>query len=114
MADPAKVVAKVRSHGANIMLDGQKLVIINREKLPAKAFDFIRQHAKKLADFLSSEGDFEERAAIIEFGAGVSRPVAEGLAIILLASPPKDCNPADWTWFVGKAAAIIDEYRRPA
>lgn len=112
MADPAKIVAKIRSHGANIMLDGQKLVIVNREKLPPEAFGFISQHAKALAEFLSAEGEFEERAAIIEFGAGVSRLLAEDLASILLASPPKDCNPADWTWFVGKAAAIVDQQRR--
>lgn len=114
MAEPGKILAKVRGHGANIMLDGQKLVIVNREKLPAGALDFIKLHARQIAAFLESEADFEERAAIIEFDGGLPRQAAEDLAGILLARPPNDCDPADWNWFVGKAADIIDARRRAA
>jgi hypothetical protein len=93
---------------AYVMLDGRKLVIVNREKLPAGAMDFIKKHAAQIADFLTSEGDFEERAAIIEFDGGLSRPAAEYLARLLHSSPPKDANPADWSWFVGQASEIVE------
>lgn len=114
MADVGKIVERIRAHGANIAIDAGKLIIINREKLPDGAFEFIRQHGREIAQFIEKEGEFEERAAIIEFDGGFSRKEADDIARLLLSSPPKDCNPADWTWFVGKASEIIDAGRRAA
>ncbi|BCH32616.1 hypothetical protein MesoLjLc_45460 [Mesorhizobium sp. L-8-10] len=108
MADAGKILDRIRAHGANVMLDGPKLVIVNREKLPAGALDFIRQHGKEIAAFLGTESEFEERAAIIEFDGGLSRPAAEYLTHLLLSSAPTDISPADWTWFVGKASQVLD------
>jgi len=108
MADPAQILAKARSYGANVMLDGHKLVIVNKEKLPAGATDFIRKHALQIADFLTNEADFEERAAIIEFDGGLSRPAAEYLTRLLHSSPPNNVSAADWTWFVGQASEIVE------
>jgi hypothetical protein len=108
MADTAKLVERIRASGANIILDAGKLRVVNSKKLPLGALDFIKKYGKELADFLEKEGDFEERSAIIEHDGGVPRVSADDLARLLLASPPKDVNLADWTWFVSKAAEIID------
>lgn len=52
MANPAKIVERIRAHGANIYLDGTNLRIINRAKLPDAAMEHIRQHARAIAEWL--------------------------------------------------------------
>lgn len=114
MADVAKIIERIRAAGANVELDAGKLRIVNSKKLPEGALAFIKQHGKDIAAFVEREGDFNERAAIAEFEGGLQRRHAEEFAAILLASPPAGCNPADWTWFVSKAAEIADTQRRAA
>jgi len=109
MANVADLVARIRSFGANVTLDGDKLLIVNREKLPGSALDFIRQHGKQVAAFLEHEGEVEERAAIIEHDGGLTRPAAEYLTKLLFSTPPAGVTPADWSWFVGKAATVFDD-----
>jgi hypothetical protein len=104
----ADTLSRVRALGANIMLDGEKLRIINRAKLPPAAIAMIRDHARDIAALIEAEAEFEERAAILEYDGGLPRPQAEDLARILVANPPEGVEPADWTWFCGKAAEIID------
>lgn len=108
MVDPDKILARIRDHGANVMLDGSKLVIVNRNKLPAGALDFIKANAKAVADALDHEAGFEERAAIIDHDGAVPQPLADQLARLLTASRPRDVDLADWNWFMGKAALIVD------
>lgn len=112
MADVAKLIDRIRAAGANVEMDAGKLRLVNSKKLPDGALAFIRNHGKEIAAYLESAGNIEERGAIIEIDGGASRNNADDLATILLASPPEDCNSADWTWFVSKAAAIIDARRR--
>lgn len=108
MASISDLVDRVRSHGANVTLDGSKLVIVNRHKLPAVAMDFIRQHGKEIANFLDKEGEFSERAAILEYDGGLKRSVAEYLTKLLLSNPPEGANPSDWSWFVAEGAKIAE------
>lgn len=108
MAEIAKIIDRIRANGANVEIDGGKLRIVNGKKLPAGALDFIRQRGREIAAFIEQEGEFEERAAIIEHDGGVTSARADELARLLQANPPPDVSPADWTWFVGKAAEIID------
>lgn len=114
MPSAAAIIERVREHGANIMLDGSKLIIVNRQKLPAGAAEFIRANAKEIATFLDREGEFEERAAIIEHEGGLTKAVAEGMARIMLKSQPAGADPADWSWFVGEAAKAMDASLRRA
>ena len=109
MANPARIMERIRAHGANIMLDGGKLEIINRAKLPDGALDYIKQNARDIADFLDREGGFEERAAIIEFDGGAPREWAEKFASILIKSRPSGVNDLDWSWFITSCGKIIDE-----
>jgi len=109
MADlAASILRRIRSHGANVDLDGGRLIVINRENLPAGAIDFIRQHGREIAALLEREGDLAERAAIIEFEGGHSRHDADRLAKLLFANCPHGTPAADWTWFVNKALEIMD------
>ncbi|GAC1572973.1 MAG: hypothetical protein NVS3B5_02190 [Sphingomicrobium sp.] len=107
MPDPAAILNRIRTFGANVMSDNGNLIIVNREKLPKVAIDFIKQNGREIASFLDREAEFEERAAIIQYDGGLNRSVAEYLTRLLMASPPEGSE-SDWTWFVGQAALIID------
>lgn len=108
MADAAKILARVRELGANVTIDGGKLVIINREKLPTAAMDVIRTHGKDIAAFLSNEAEFEEHAAIMEFDGGLTRSGAEYITRILMRTPPAGTERIDWQWFVNEAAKVVE------
>ncbi len=108
MADVAKIIERIRANGANVIIDAGKLRIINSKKLPAGALDFIKLHGKEIAGFIEQEGDVEERSAIMEHDGGMLRAHADQLARLLFANPPTDVMPSDWTWFVSKAAEIVD------
>src|SRR5690554_2274877 len=77
MADPRAIVERIRALGANVYIDGDRLRIANRSKLPAKAIDVIRDNAAEIAEWLEDEAAYEERAAIIEHDGGLTRAVAE-------------------------------------
>jgi hypothetical protein len=109
MADPAKIMARVRALGANVVIDGGGLKIINGKKLPADALAFIKQHAGAIADWLDREGEFEERAAIIEFDGHTPREWAEQFAKLLISMRPQGVSDLDWSWFINRAGNIIDE-----
>lgn len=109
MASVAELVQRIRSHGANIIIDAGKLRIVNGKKLPDGALDYIKKHGADVAAFLDQEAGFDERAAIIEYDGGLTRAVAEYLTRLLMASPPSEANAADWSWFVGQAAKVIDD-----
>lgn len=108
MAEVQRILERIRSFGANVMMDHANLIVINREKLPAGAMDYIKKNGREIASFLDKEADFAERAAIMEYDGGLNRPAAEYLTRLLMASPPEGTDRADWSWFVGVASQIID------
>ncbi|HEU4682954.1 MAG TPA: hypothetical protein VFS39_00445 [Nitrospira sp.] len=108
MPSPSAIIDRIRSLGANVTIDSGRLVIVNRQKLPAEALAYIRAHAKEIASWLEREAEFEERAAIIEYDGGLTRAVSEYLTRLLMASPPAGADPADWSWFVSEAARAVD------
>jgi hypothetical protein len=107
MADPAKILERIRAHGANLYLDGAKLRIVNGNKLPNGAMDHIRRHGRAIAAWLDDEAAYEERAAIMEYDGGLTRPVAEYLARLLLARAPADEDPGTWARFVEQATETV-------
>jgi hypothetical protein len=63
--------------------------------------------------FLSSpetvgNDEFEERAALVEFGAGVPREWAEGFARLDPVRPPGDVPPHRWLVFVDDVGRFLD------
>ena len=108
MPDPEKIIERIRANGANVTLNGGRLEIINVAKLPAGAREYIKQHGKAIAAYLDREAAFEERAAIMQYDGGLTRPVAEYMAKLLQSNPPEAVDPSDWSFFVGKAAEVVD------
>lgn len=109
MADPAKIIERIRANGANVEIDGGRLRIINRAKLPDGAAEFIRSNARQIAAFLDREGEVEERAAIIEFDGHTPRQWAEQFARLCIENRPPNIADEDWSWFITRCAKIIDE-----
>lgn len=109
MASVAELIGRIRSHGANVMIDAGKLRVVNGRKLPDGALDYIKKHGAELVAFLDEEANFDERAAIIEFDGGLTRPAAEYLTKLLMSHPPAGANEADWSWFVAQAAKVMDD-----
>lgn len=116
MADVADLVDRVRSFGANIVLDGNSLRIVNRQKLPATASAYIAKHANDIADYLRSDAnvEFEERAAIVEFDGCMPREWAEQFARYLTSTKPARVSDMDWSWFLTTCGRLIDEAPREA
>ena len=108
MASVGELIERIRSHGANVVVDSGKLRIINGKKLPDGALDYVRKHGAEIAAFLENEAEFEERAAIIQYDGGLTRAVSEYLTRLLMAAPPAGTSREDWSWFVGEAAKRID------
>jgi len=111
MVDAARILARVRELGANLVVTQSGLRIINRAKLPAEAISMIRDFADELAALLATETDesIEERAAIIEYDGKAPREWAEQFARILYARRPTGVSDLDWSWFITTCGRIIDE-----
>ncbi|TGT36199.1 hypothetical protein [Mesorhizobium sp. M8A.F.Ca.ET.165.01.1.1] len=107
----ADLVDRVRSFGANIVLDGSALRIVNGQKLPAQARGFIAKNSKAIAEYLRSDEnvEFEERAAIIEFDGNIPREWAEQFARFLSRAKPAGVSEIDWSWFLTTCGRMIDE-----
>lgn len=108
MSDAAKIIERIRAHRANVILDGGRLHIINRERLPAEAFEYIKRHGKEIAACLDREAEFEERAAIVEFDGGAPREWAEKFAEYCIQHRPDNVSELDWSWFLTQCGKIID------
>lgn len=110
MVDVARLIARVRSFGANVTLDGNKLIIVNRDKLPPGAAQFIRENGRDVAAWLSDEADFRERSAIMEIDGGLTRQGADYIAKMLTSKPPAGADQADWSWYCDQAARLADAH----
>src|SRR5258707_14902739 len=53
-------------------------------------------------------GDFDERSALVEFGAGVPREWAKGFARLDPMRPPSDVPPHRWLAFVEDVGRFLD------
>jgi hypothetical protein len=63
---------------------------------------------------LPLETDFGERAAIIEYGAGVPREWAEGYARLLCLPPPPGIRPERWQQIIDDGGHFIDHWASQA
>lgn len=109
MADPAKIMERVRSFGANVVIDGGRLKIINGKKLPKDATAFIAANAAAIADWLDREAEVEERSAILEHDGKTPREVAEAFARLCIKHMTEGWSELDRSWAITRCAAIIDE-----
>ncbi|MER9079940.1 hypothetical protein [Mesorhizobium sp. M0895] len=116
MSSVADLINRVRSFGANIVLEDGKLRIVNRPRLPASAMTYIAKHKVEIADYLQSDENvaFEECAAVIEFDGGAPREWAEQFARYLSKAKPAGVAEMDWSWFLTICGRMIDEAPRAA
>lgn len=108
MASVEAILARIRTHGANVILDDGKIRVVNGRGLPDGAVSYITTHSREIAAFLEKEAEFEERAAMMEFDGGLTRASAEYITRFLMGSPPEGTSPVEWQWFVNEAAKLID------
>lgn len=108
MAEIAQLIERVRSFGANIVLDCNKLIIVNRDKLPVGATDYIRRNGRAIADWLDREAEVEERAAIVECDGQTPREVAEAFAKLCIKHMTEGWSELDRSWAITTCANIID------
>ena len=57
---------------------------------------------------------FEERAALVEYGAGVPREWAEGFARLNFAHPPMGFTPARWERVIDDGGRFLDRWAHVA
>lgn len=62
------------------------------------------------ADAGDVHAEFEERAALIEYGAGVPRAWAEGFARLDLSSPPKGFDARRWRQLIDNGGRFLDRW----
>lgn len=115
MSSTAELIERIRAKGANIVLGEDGLRIINRDRLPDEAIDYIRKHRDALVEHLRSVavtagGDATDSYRPIQ----VNRPPAsamgaDDLSRLLYENTPEGVDAADWTWFVGYASKIFDD-----
>lgn len=74
------IVARIRAHGGDVIRDEWR-VSIRRGRLTEAALAWIRSNrAALMAEVWPQHDAWEERAAIMEFDAGLPRDVAEAMA----------------------------------
>lgn len=111
MAEAGIILDRIRSFGANVVLEGEQLRLVNSRKLPPDARNYLAMHRDAIAAVLRQDQQdaFEERAAIIEFDGGAPREWAEQFAKYLFQTKPKGVNEIDWAWFIDTCGRMIDE-----
>lgn len=109
MADVGKIIERIRANGSNVAFENGRLRIVNGDKLPPGALDFIKAHGRAIADWLDREGEFEERAAIIEFDGRAPRVMAERFARECIDIVRSSVSEFDRAWLLTRAGAFVDE-----
>lgn len=109
MANAARILQRIRSLGANVVVQGESLTVVNKAKLPANALGYIQANAQEIASFLAGENDaVDERSAIIEFDGRTPREWADQFADILIRRRPAGVTDEDWNAFIMRCGEIID------
>jgi hypothetical protein len=108
------LIADARTAGFSIEVDGADLVIEADRDPPPELLAELRRHKAELIAFLTppvapavDAGDLDERAAIIEYGAGVPRAWAEGFAALSTMPAPTGFLPERWQRFVDDAGKFL-------
>lgn len=110
MPNPVAIIARIRQHGANVVVRDGELAVVNARKLPAGAAGFIAENRNALLEHLTGEEvEVDERAAIIEFDGKAPREWAEQFADLLIRRRPPDISDLNWGWFITRCGQIVDE-----
>lgn len=100
MADVATILSKVRALGADIVLDGGHMKIVN----PLNLSD--EQRTWLTGNCASIENHLRTVEADQAFDDGSPKPWAEFLRF-LYGARPDGVDQCDWSWFVSKADHVV-------
>src|SRR5260370_10125625 len=112
-----RLIEDVRAAGFSIEVDGGDLIVEADRDPPSELVAELRAHKAELIAFLTSNRDEEsgadeldERAAIIEYGAGVPRRWAQGFAALCSMSAPSGFTPERWQRIIDAAGVFLDRW----
>lgn len=119
MSAAAEVLDRLASLGASVARDGDRLILrAGQLPVPADIVATLKQHKPALLDLLAEPRqpphDTEERAAIIEEGAGVPRKWAEGVAQLSTMPAPAGVPVQRWRLLIDNAGRFIDRWATQA
>jgi hypothetical protein len=120
MMAAAELLAECSRFGLTVQRQGDKIALEAAAPPPPELLDRLRAAKPALLALLSDkaagpdEGDFAERAAIVEFNGGIPRAWAEGFARLDCAAPPADVPPGRWRQFIDDAGRFLDEWAATA
>jgi TubC N-terminal docking domain len=107
----AALLEACRAAGLSIEADGEHLIVEAVGDLPSDLLAELRAHKPEIiAALTAAPDDIEERAAIVEFGAGVPRRWAEGFAALSSMPPPTGFSPERWHRIVDAAGVFLDRW----
>lgn len=111
MTAAARLLETARAAGLSIEVDGDTLVVEIDSEPPAELLAELRAHKPELLAILRPvpTDDLEERAAIVEYGAGIPRAWAEGFAALCTMPPPTGFSSQRWQRVVDAAGVFIDK-----
>jgi hypothetical protein len=100
----AEALKSARAAGIDLGMDGDNLVLEASAPPPASILDLLSRHKAGIVALLRSvaaapetdenwQARFDERAGILEFDEGLSRPEAEALAIAQIGPRPTPFAP---------------------
>jgi hypothetical protein len=109
-----------RAAGVMLQIDGENLVVETDRDPPPDLIAELREHKRELIAVLSPQvaadvvNDLDERAAIIEYGAGVPRVWAEGYAALASMPAPTGFSPKRWQRIIDATGTFLDRWAAEA
>ena len=114
----ARVLDDIRNHGGSVRLIGGDLKLRIPKSAPRELIEAARAAKPELIALLrqspDAAGDFEERAALVEYGAGVPREWAEGFARLDCAKPPPGFALPRWRQVINDGGLFLDQWAHQA
>jgi hypothetical protein len=120
-----RLIEDARAAGLSMEVDGSDLIVEADRDPPADLLAELRQHkaeviaflrppSRETADAAQDADDLDERAALIEYGAGVLRAWAEGYAALCAMPAPAGFSPERWQRIVVAAGKFLDRWAAKA
>ena len=114
----ARVLDDIRNHGGTVMLIGDDLKLRIPKSAPRTLIEAVRTAKVELITLLrqnpDADDDFEERAALVEYGAGVPREWAEGFSRLDCTKPPSGFPLPQWRQIINDGGLFLDQWAHQA
>ena len=123
MKNAFQLVQEVEANGGGLMVSGDGIKVTFSDPLPDELVDNLRSHKAEIIDFLEKktpekdpksepfdDTDFDERAAMVEYGAGVPRAWADGFARLCTLPRHPDYTETRWQGLIDDAGLFLDQW----